>query len=99
MSALKEWYQLTEQLKAAADRFVRVTIPVIGRDLSRVHRVAYGLLARNASNFKGMVILARADRVVETRMLARACVENMFYLNKLLEDGDAFVKRMEEANI
>lgn len=95
---LQAWYGLTERLKDALGKFADVRIPLVNNNPSNSHRVAYGLLARTASNFRGLIILVRAGRVVEARMLARSCIENMLYLNKLSNERESFVRQMEEAD-
>ena len=52
------------------------------------------LLARTLSNFKGALLTAKNGRVVESRILARACFENSFWISGLAGDGDKFAQRM-----
>jgi hypothetical protein len=58
--------------------------------------VAVLLLIRTLSNFRGTVILLRADRVVEARTVARCCFENLFTIGALREGGQHFVLEMGE---
>jgi hypothetical protein len=52
------------------------------------------LLVRTLSNFRGTVILLRADRIVEARTIARCCFENLFNIAALSKDGQRFVSEM-----
>lgn len=58
--------------------------------------IAVLLLIRTLSNFRGTVILLRADRIVEARTIARCCFENLFHIAALSEDGQQFVREMAE---
>jgi hypothetical protein len=57
-------------------------------------RMAVLLLIRTLSNFRGTVMLLRADRIVEARTIARCCFENLFYIAALRYDGQQFVREM-----
>jgi hypothetical protein len=58
--------------------------------------IAVLLLIRTLSNFRGAVILLRADRIVEARTVARCCFENLFKIAALRDGGQRFVSEMEE---
>jgi hypothetical protein len=58
--------------------------------------VAVLLLVRTLSNFRGALILLRADRIVEARTLTRCCFENLFTIAPLSEGGQSFVLEMGE---
>ena len=58
--------------------------------------IAVFLLIRTLSNFRGTVILLRADRIVEARTIARCCFENLFHIAALRDDGQQFVREMAE---
>jgi hypothetical protein len=58
--------------------------------------IAVLLLIRTLSNFRGTVILLRADRIVEARTIARCCSENLFHIAALRNDGEQFVREMDE---
>src|SRR5260370_40361714 len=64
----------------------------LGGDDSKV--IAGLLLVRTLSNFRGTVILLRADRIVEARTIARCCFENLFNIAALRKDGQRFVSEM-----
>jgi hypothetical protein len=61
--------------------------------------VALTLLCRTLSNLKGVLVVADERRVVEARILARACVENLITVGALRDGGDAFVKEMGFADM
>jgi Family of unknown function (DUF5677) len=58
--------------------------------------IAVLLLIRTLSNFRGTFILLRAERIVEARTLTRCCFENLFHIAALRDDGQHFVREMEE---
>ena len=57
------------------------------------------LLLRSLSNFKGALLLSRANMLVETRVLVRCCIENSFSIGGLVNDGDEFVKELSRDEI
>jgi hypothetical protein len=52
------------------------------------------LIVRTLSNFDSVLILARKQKVVETRVLARCCLENLFTATAISEEGEKFVRKM-----
>lgn len=98
MSSISEWLQLAERVEHVSKRFAFLRVRSDGNDVSRVHRIGYGLVARSASAFKGTVILVRATRIVEARIVARSCVEDALYLNALIKDGEDLVNIIEKAD-
>lgn len=54
------------------------------------------LLARTLSNTKGVRVLLQKGRTLEARILVRNCLENGFWLARLIEDGSSFVQQMIE---
>jgi hypothetical protein len=59
--------------------------------------LALALLSRTYLNLKGVIAVAQEGLVVEARMLARACFENLFLIPNLIEKGDEFVTAMYDA--
>jgi len=60
--------------------------------------IAIFLLVRTLSNFEGVTELVRSSRIVEARVLARCCFENLFAVAALRDRGSSFVKEMIEDN-
>ncbi len=58
--------------------------------------IAIFLLVRTLSNFEGLIELIRSPRIVEARILARRCFENLFAVAALRDRGSSFVKDMIE---
>jgi len=56
------------------------------------------LLSRSLNNLKGVVALTKTRLVVEARVLARCCYENMYMVGGLHAEGAAFAKRMVDDN-
>lgn len=50
--------------------------------------LALTLLARTASNLRAALILLDAKQIVEARTIARCCLENLYWIVGLAEDGD-----------
>jgi hypothetical protein len=57
--------------------------------------IAICLLTRTLSNFRGGIILLRARRLVEARIMARCCFENLFSAAALGQDGPGFISLLE----
>jgi hypothetical protein len=58
------------------------------------HIVSLTLLARSICNFESSVILLKAKRIVEARILVRCCYENLFYIAGIAKDGNKFLRKM-----
>jgi len=58
--------------------------------------LALTLLARTASNLKAALVLLDAKQIVEARTITRCCLENLYWVIGVAEDGDKFVKRMRD---
>src|SRR5690348_7105491 len=54
------------------------------------------ILGRSLSIFKAALLLARANQVLEARMLARPMYENLLWIAALRERGASFVEEMVE---
>jgi hypothetical protein len=97
-SILEEVEKFATKLEQVSERVFKSacignTEPKVGGDPKIV---AVLLLIRTLSNFRGTLILLRADRIVEARTLARCCFENLFTVAALREDGERFVSEMRE---
>lgn len=61
----------------------------------RTQSLAFSLLARSLSNYSGALVLMEAGRIVEARMLVRACLENEFFLRALKADPKNFWTQLQ----
>lgn len=52
------------------------------------------LLARTLSLAKGIRALVKVGRILEARILTRNCIENGFWVCRLIDGGDKFVREM-----
>jgi hypothetical protein len=52
------------------------------------------LLARTLSNFKEAITLAESEFIVEAKVIARCCFENLYWVGALLKEGDKFRSSM-----
>ena len=93
-----KWLAFTDRAEAVFAKFEKLPIPIGAKGASDVHLYGYALLARTASNFHGLMILVREGMVVEARTLARSCIENSFYIVKLLKEGEPFLEKILEAD-
>ena len=69
-------------------------MPVSDKGASDEKIISLALLCRTISNFKGAILLVQNQRIVESRLLVRACFENLFYVAAIREKGYEFIKRM-----
>jgi hypothetical protein len=95
-STLEEIEKFATKLERAGERVFKSACignaePILGGDPKII---AVLLLIRTLSNFRGTVILLRADRIVEARTVARCCFENLFTIAALSKDGQRFVSEM-----
>jgi hypothetical protein len=90
------WTTLAEKLdKTSLDIFATANVQITAKGYTDEKVLALTLLARTRSNLKGTLLLLREKRIVEARTIARCCYENMYWVVGLIEEGEAFVRRME----
>jgi hypothetical protein len=80
--------------RIALDIIGQCPLTVTGRGLTDPKLLVLALLSRTLANFRGVVLLIKADLVVEARVLTRCCYENMFLCGSLLTEGEAFADKM-----
>jgi hypothetical protein len=84
-----------EEVRRLADGVVKAAVAeVVFGDETDGKVYGFALLCRSISNFQGALTMARLDQAVECRTLVRCCFENLFLINKLLENGARFAKTM-----
>jgi hypothetical protein len=93
-------YDVAEKLERAAEHLVAAA-DVWGKESSEVRAsdpniIAITLLIRTLSNFRGALLLLKANRIVEGRTITRCCYENLFAIGALHEDGEKFIREMAE---
>src|SRR5215831_17337781 len=89
-------YPLCERLGQTALQIAsQCDITITERGFAEPKILALTLLCRTLSNFKGTVSLIESNLVVEARVLARCCFENLFIVGGLYENGLAFTERMK----
>ena len=96
-STLEEIEKFATKLERAGERvfkFAYNTERKLRGDDPKI--IAVLLLIRTLSNFRGTVILLRADRIVEARTIARCCFENRFTIAALSKDGQRLISEMHE---
>ncbi|NRO99512.1 hypothetical protein GWC77_26940 [Paraburkholderia sp. NMBU_R16] len=93
--AVSAWLAHSEKLCDAASRILsECEIPVGPKGAADPKVVAASLMIRTVSNFNGVTLLARQGFVVEARVLARCCFENLLWLGRVLTEGDGFIRQM-----
>lgn len=89
------WFRFSDKLlETALSIFGEAEVPITARGASEPKVLAMTLLVRSISNFTGVVMLSRQGMIVEARILARNCYENLLWIGGLASQGDAFVKAM-----
>jgi hypothetical protein len=94
------WLAYLDRVIACAEDIAK-TASVQGDDakLFKLKMLVACLLARSISTTRAVVDLIGLGRVVEVRMLTRSIFENEFYLCRLAQDGNAFVREMEDDDL
>jgi hypothetical protein len=93
-----------DELYPVCGRLEEIALQIIGQcdlkvtEYGMVHPdiLALTLLSRTLSNFRALIVLTKNQLVVEARVLARCCFENLFMVGGLQADGVAFAQRMIE---
>jgi hypothetical protein len=96
-----------EQWLAFADRLIATVYLIFGEAKIAITERLFGepkilslaLLCRTVGNFKGVIAMTKARQVVEARILARSCYENLYVMGALIEQGDSFVEAMHRDQI
>ena len=84
-----------DEVHRLADRVAKAAVAkVVFGDETDGKVYGFALLCRSISNFQGALTMARLDQAMECRTLVRSCFENLFLINKLLENGAGFAKKM-----
>jgi uncharacterized protein DUF5677 len=84
-----------EEVRRLADGFVKAAVAeAVFGDETDGKVYGFALLCRSISNFQGALTMARLDQAVECRTLVRSCIENLFLVDQLLENGAGFAKIM-----
>jgi hypothetical protein len=90
-------YPLCDRLRdIAEDLLSQADLTVTQHGMVHPNILALALLSRTLSNFKALGLLTRQRMVVEARILARCCFENLFIIGGLHAEGIAFAERMIE---
>jgi hypothetical protein len=94
----------TDKLFPLCERFSHTGLEIINEANLTVTKhgmlepkiIALTLLSRTLSHFRALMLLTKARFVVESRILARCCFENLFLIGGLHTEGFAFVERMKD---
>jgi hypothetical protein len=94
---IEEWKSHCANIgQCASAIFATAEVKVTPRGFADPTFLVLTLLARTLSNLNGAMILLEAKRIVEARTIARCCLENLYWVVGLAEDGEEFVKRMRD---
>jgi hypothetical protein len=97
---LDRWLAFAESVLGVGERiFAEGEIPMTDAGAADHRVIAVLLLIRTMSHMRAIIALARAKLIVESRMLARSCFENLFYVAALREKGDKFVLEMKHDEV
>ena len=92
-------YPLCDRIRHVAIEMInQCDLPATTHGMIHPKILAAALLSRTLSNLKGVIALTKQGLVVEARVLARCCYENMFTVGGLYAEGEAFAKKMIEDN-
>jgi hypothetical protein len=69
-------------------------VPITKKGFPNEKVLALAPLARSLSNQKGTLSLLREKRIAEARTITRCRYENLYWVVGLIEEGEAFARRM-----
>lgn len=81
-------------LRLCNDVFEQAQFAEEDKTLSNPKIVALALLCRTSTHFSALRALLENDFVVEARVLARCCYENLFWIGGLSKNGEEFVAKI-----
>lgn len=94
------WYEYAERLiHLSHNVMARANVQVTengGRDIKVISLL---LLCRTRSNLKGVLLLLKAQRIVEARIVARCIIENQLFAGAIKDKGEKFIDTMERSHI
>lgn len=92
---IENWKTLTDKLIGASLEVLKAGV-VSSENVNKrdPKLVSILLLARTISHARGVRVLLNVGRVLEARILVRNCLENGFWLVRLIDGGDSFVGEM-----
>jgi hypothetical protein len=101
MSAEKTYlakaYPLCQRIRQLGIEILRqADLRVTQQGMVHPNVLSLALVSRTLSNFKSLIVLTREKMVVEARVLARCCYENLFIVGGLHAEGASFAERMIE---
>jgi hypothetical protein len=95
MTDIAGWTALAEKIGAAGHEIFRTAeVQITEKGYADEKFLALTLLARTMSNLKGALLLLHAERIVEARTITRCCFENEYWVVALVEQGEAFARKM-----
>jgi hypothetical protein len=95
MSEIVEWTSIAKELlRAGHDIFATSNVLVTEKGYGDEKYLALTLLARTMSNLRGALLLLEHRRVIEGRIITRCCLENSYWVAGLIDEGEAFSRKM-----
>jgi hypothetical protein len=90
-----EWLDFSKRLyPLGIGIFSRTDLKITEQGSADVRIIALMLLARTLSNLKAAIALTEGNFVVETKVIARCCLENSYWIGALVKEGDKFRSSM-----
>jgi hypothetical protein len=96
MTTLQEWLDFSRKLVDAGHWLANAAMKHLPSSLTDPKLVALLLLPRTLSHVESVILLVKAERIQEARILVRSCFENAFYAAGLVSDGEKFLNEIIE---
>lgn len=97
MTTIPEWTDFAERLhKTGCD--LLDTAGKMPRPSKQII-TALTLLVRTLSNHRVAILLLQEKHIVEARTITRCCYENSYWLGRLVDEGEAFVREMMDDDV
>jgi hypothetical protein len=86
-----KWLDLAKRLlPVGMDIFGKASVKITEAGSADVRIIGLMLLARTLSNLKAAIALTEGGFVVESKVVARCCFENSYWVGALVKEGDKF---------
>ena len=89
-----QWTQLANDIGQTALDIMSAPLTLTEKRFRDPKPLAIMLMARSLSHLRGVFALIDGGLIVEARVLVRCCLENAFWVERLLAEGDKFVRKM-----
>jgi hypothetical protein len=96
VTEVEAWRQLTERFIDVGKAIIQEAEVTTKKKTADPRVICIVLLLRSLTNSLAAIQLLERGLIVEARVMVRCCLENLFWVEGLVAQGDAFVRKMRD---